>query len=600
MLEYQEKYINNVREIARLSVFYRDSENGFEAWKEARKQSVKRIDQLREENIALLSEGLFPVLDDLYSASSQTIDELSEFAAVLMDWKTNLDCGIYMVIHEARLKLNSVKKNREGIIRELYMLGMGLYFLRRFPSGVECEENNRYAFRNEMIFTEAASYLRYFEEIKDEQTRGYIIRALHNISLCATDRRRRIASNARALNVMHDEYYRSLAPGLPWDAFIRASHQQMSTNRSDISSEDLTREELALVLDSCYEVFRPETSSENRNVRWMWPYYDMEYACGYADLETTVSRMEELIDSIPYDQYDVSGLYANVQLPLYYGRYMQKNPQLQTDEDSVRFLDKANRKMLKVLLTCPMDRFDDYFFYNVDAAISNFYEIEGSLTYKELAEKISRRFSGTLYIRSRKAGDIMRIFCEYILKRDPSFFDDIPFIANESDPEKKGARLLEYAGECGLLMDFGSIKMNIQRTVSTRQLLDIEDEMHNLHTVSGGDDLRARRSTEVYADIALGHHSWYNGSGGYPSGYVRTDSPYRQMTDIAAIVSWMLSNWDGDMPGLIKNVLSCPHGQFSPVAAAYLSDQALANDIERILGGDDTEYYREIYQELMQ
>ena len=598
MQEYQVKYIENTRKIAELSVFYNVSGLGFDDWVAEKRSSEVLMEKLREENNDLLGSCLFPVLDGLHSASSDTIEELSEFASALMDRKTNLDCGIYIVIHEAILRYYRVKKDRNSMIKELYMLGMGLYYLRRSLEGIDSDENKKYAFRNEMLFTEASSYLRYFDGIDDEETRGYIIRSLHNISLSVKDVKRRIAVNARSMSVIKDEYYRQLAPGLPWDAFERASHQQMSINRNGLSDEDITKDEIATVLDSCYEVFKPEAASQQSNVRWLWPYYSMEYSCGYVDLKTTVDRMEKLIDSFPYDQYDVSGLYSNVQLAIDYGRLIKDNPQLQLDEERIRFLDKANRKMLKVLLTCPPDKFDDHFFYTVDVAISNLYEVEGSLTYRELSERILRRFSGSLYLKARKTGKLMRCIARSIMESEFGFFDDIPFISAEKDSEKKKQLVLGFAEECGLLSDFGLVKMNMMRLLKTRNLTETEDEIFRVHTLSGAGDLGGRRSTEAFADTALGHHSWYNGEGGYPSEYNRLGSPYRQMTDIAAVASFMISEYDGSIGDLSGKLQSSPRGRFSPIVLSELAGKELLNEIDLILGGDDTQYYREIFDEL--
>ena len=599
MREYQEKYIENTRRIVELTAYYGKEGQDFGEWVSERRQAESEIKALRQENIRLLSGELFPALDVLHSASEQTIEELREFASVLMDWKTNLDSGMYVVIHSALLSFYRVKKDRDNIIKELYLLGMGFYYMRRFAAGVEAEENDRLAFRNELVFTEASSYLRYFEDIEDGETRGYIIRSLHNITLCVKELKRRIQANALALQVMRDERIRQLAPDLPWDRFVRASHQQMSINRNGLRDDDLTKEELALVLDSCYEVFRPEETAGEKNIRWLWPYYEMEYCCGYADLNVTLDRMEQLIDSAPYDAYDMSGLYGNVQLPLYYGRYLQREPKLQTDEDRVRFLDRAYRKMIRTLTTCPPENFDDYFFYNVDIAVSNFYEMEGSLTYRELTDAVMKRFSGSLYIRARKAGEMMALISRAILSSEPGFFDDIPFIAGIADPAEKTERACEFARTCGSYLDFGIIKMNIRRTMETRELFADEDEIYRLHTLSGYEDLKSRRSTEIYADTALGHHSWYNGAEGYPESYVRNESPYRQMTDIAAVVTALLSSDASDADALFDSVLNAPRGRFSPVVVSYLEDSLLRCELYVIRNGDGEEYYREIYRELI-
>ena len=232
---------------------------------------------------------------------------------------------------------------------------MGLYYLRRMVEGMEDCRCRSFCFQNEMVFTEAASYMQYFEEMDREDTRGYLIRALANIALCTHDHKRRIAVSARTLSILQDAHYRALSPGLPWDAFVRKTHQQMTANRAELSRGNLDKEELAALLDSCYEVFRPEEGAANPSIRWLWPYYDMEYSCGYVDLKTTLNRLEHLIELSPLDRYDMSALYGNVQLPVYYGLLVQNNEALQLDQTRLAFLDRAYRRMLQTLLSCPAE-----------------------------------------------------------------------------------------------------------------------------------------------------------------------------------------------------------------------------------------------------
>ena len=168
MHEWQDQYIRNVQEIKEILPLFGTEKTGFDTWYAGRLATEARIKALREENNRLLSEDLFPALDTLHSADKEEINALVRFADRLMDWRTNLDCGVYVAIHDALLSLYRVRKDRAGVIRELYMLGMGLYYLHRSVTGVECRETESMHFQNEMLFTEAGSYFRYFQTIQDD------------------------------------------------------------------------------------------------------------------------------------------------------------------------------------------------------------------------------------------------------------------------------------------------------------------------------------------------------------------------------------------------------------------------------------------------
>ena len=597
MLSYQTKYIENTKKIAAQSDFYGITASDFPAWFALQKQAAATIEKLRQENIALLSENLFPVLDDLHNADNETIALLEEFAETLLDWRTNLDCGVYLLIYDSLLSLYRVRGNRDGIIKCLYKVGMGHFYQNRTVEGIGRVHTASFFFENEMIFTEAGSYLKYFAEIENEETRGYIIRALANIAICAIDLRKRVAISSRILKIVRDDYYRSLAPSLPWDRFLRATNQQMSANRGVLSRGNLSADELAAVLESCYEVFKPETANENPNVRWLWPYYEMEYSCGFVDLATTLDRLEMLIERTAYHEYDVAGLYGNIQLPIYYGSLLHDNPSA-IKPRHIRFLASAYEKMMHTILTIPTEDFIDFFFYAIRLVITDYYEAEGVPTYREITAKLMKRLTGQLYIQSRRMGEVLKLLCGAILDEDPTFFDDIDFIRVETDPTVKRNTVLSYALECGLYHDFGLIKMNLDRLRRTRSLFDKEDTMFRLHTISGHDDLAARASTARFADIALGHHAWYNGAGGYPEDYVRNASPYRQMTDAAAVAVYLTETYDGDIKAAVKNAVALERTRFSPLVTAYLENDILQAKLDTILCSDAEPFYREIYDEV--
>ena len=598
LLPYQDEYVRNTKEILGLGKRGPATTGGFDVWFSAIQEESARSARLRQRNMEILNSELFPLLDNLHAASEEQIQSLEEFADVLLDWKNNLDRGICVTIHDALLSLCRVRKDRDGIIRELYKLGMGLFYLNRMVMGIDSKATTSFYFENEMVFTEAAAYLRFFDSIEDDTTRGYILRSLHNIAICVQGSKRKIAASSRMLNVINDEHYRTVAPSLPWDRFLRGVHQQMSSNRAALSGNDLSSSELALVLDSCYEIFKPEEASDNPNIRWLWPYYEMEFTCGYVDLRTTMNRMEKLIDQTPEAQFDSSGLYGNIQLPIYYGRLLKNHPELQRERHCMDFASLAYGKMYKTILALPIEDFSDTFLYDIILIVSDFFEIEGALSYKELVTHMMQKFSPDLYVSSRKTGDIMALLCAAVLEADPSFFDGLPVLDDLSETADRRQLITDYALECGLFHDFGQLKMDVGRTLKVRDLLDREFQMFMLHCLSGYGNLKERSSTRRFADIALGHHRWYDGEGGYPEAYVRTESPYRQMTDVAAVASYLVDGYDKDASKVIARLLGEKHRRFSPIVTACLTESDLVASVTRVLSGDGRNYYREIYDNL--
>ncbi len=98
--------------------------------------------------------------------------------------------------------------------------------------------------------------------------------------------------------------------------------------------------------------------------------------------------------------------------------------------------------------------------------------------------------------------------------------------------------------------------------------------------------------------MAFGHHRWYDGTKGYPKEYIRTNSDYRQMVDVAASSVYKIENYNGNIDDLSEKMLSLAHKQFSPMVVSCLMDKDIKEEINRILSEDDRIYYKELYEEL--
>ncbi|MBQ1482958.1 MAG: hypothetical protein IIZ28_05235 [Erysipelotrichaceae bacterium] len=599
MKDYQLRYIGNLKNILELKDVFRLPQNGFESWYQSCLDASRKISEIKKENDAILKEELFPTLDDIYNASEEELNALEEFSNALLDWKANLDPGVYVIIHEALLRMYRVARNPSRIIKELYLLGMGFYYQDLAYRGSDHAKAHQLNFENEMIFTEASSYFRYFPSLDSDETRGYIIRALANISITSNDRRKRLSSSIKALHIVTDPYYIQMAPSLPWKVYERRTYQQISAVRSTLSRGDFSNEELALIMEACQIIFEPEKGVDNPNIRWLWPYYEMEYNLGLADLKQTLTRMEKLILSTNYDQYDESGLYANVQLPLYYGRLLKNNPQFLEKERYTAFLKDAYEKMMKTLMSLPRENMDEYFSYIFALLANSYFETAGVPTYFDTMKKLISRYTGEYYIKARRFGEILTLYCKTILESDPSFFDELPFLHEMKDRDEKKKALYAYAMDCGLFYDFGLIPMNMDKTLSSRSLFEREDEIYTLHTDIGCSSLKERASTRRFADIALGHHRSYDENDGYPNEYVRLDSPYRRFCDLVCVVSYLEKHYEQDIDAVCVDILSQARTVFSPLIASYLEEEDFRRQIEEILTGERKGYYRELYDQLL-
>ena len=133
--------------------------------------------------------------------------------------------------HQALLNLARVSRNRNRMIRELYWLGIGRNSLYNKTTGLELPEAEKYTSQMRLCFAEAAAYLKYFDEIKDTDTRGYILRSRANMSLgsfkTASEKIRLVK---QTLQILQDADYQQKEPDLPWNRFVYMTRSEQHTS----------------------------------------------------------------------------------------------------------------------------------------------------------------------------------------------------------------------------------------------------------------------------------------------------------------------------------------------------------------------------------
>lgn len=589
MQGYQQEYLDNLAQIAALAAWEKPDGLPFEAYAaQLRESEAQRLEKVKR-NMELLRGCLFPVLDDLFQCGEETVAELEEFSSRLYDGRKEVDVGLSCQIRQALLTLARQKRDRSAVIRGLYWLGLGRNSQVSKLVGLELKDIEKFTIRMRLCFTEGAAYLKYYDEIDDTETRGYILRCLANVSLGqfpAPGEKVRLVK--RTLQVLQDKGYQEKEPDLPWDRFIYLTHQNMASSISYSREKVMTPQDMADIMESVYIVYQrriqeAEASGKRPLARSVFNYYAIQYYCGVFDLDRLLREMERLMDEADPADFSPEGMYCAVSLPAFYCQYLRQYPERVPERAG--YLEGLYQRTLDYVDTVPEPRRDGTLFNYLRQLAYTFVETEHSVPYGAFLELLLIRFAPESYIHARIVGEGAAALCGLILEEEPYFFDDIDFIRAIGDRAEKRRAVWEFAMGCGVLHDVGKINVIELYSGSARQWLKGEYEMAQLHTLGGEALLSARASTRRYAAAALGHHSWYDGSRGYPEAYRRLECPERQMVDVVSLVDWLdnvtRAGWihtGGKMSfdKALEEAAALEGRRFSPLLTAWLRDSATA------------------------
>lgn len=605
MRPYQAEYLDNLRQFATLSQRKRPGELTCEEYAAQMAENRAQIIRLGQRNMELLRTGLFPVLDNLFDAGEADLKELEEFSFQLFDARRELDIGLFCQIRQALLTLARQKKDRNAMIRELYWLGMGRNALSSKMVGLPLSDVAEYMTHMRLCFAEAAAYLKYFDEIEDTETQGYIIRARANMSLGQfSSPGEKIQLVRHTLEILQDTDYQKAAPDLPWERFLYLTHQNMTSSISHSRESPMSPEDIASIMESAYIVYtrrfqEAKTQGSQPPAKSAFGYYTIEFYCGLYGLDAMLQKLEELLDAADPADYSADGMYSMISLLAFYSQYLSQYPD--RIPPRTEYIQSLYRRMLDYADAYPRELSGDSLFLYLRQLCFTFIETDGGLSYGEFLLRLMPRFAPEIYRHSHIVGEAAKALCAAIMDDDPSYFDDIDFIRIVSDPVEKRQAVLEYAMNCGIFHDVGKISVIELYNRTARQWFENEYEMAHLHTLAGRILLEPRPSTSRYAPAALGHHAWYDGTRGYPSSYKRLECPERQMVDIIGLVDWLETVVNSahmyDRPALafeeaVRGAAELEGTRFSPLLTARLRDAQTAARLKLALETGEQNAYR--------
>lgn len=609
MQPYQEEYIENLKESSSLTVQSREKPRDFETYLERRLRRKEKQERIVARSMALLRENLFPLLDCLPEADGQELEELEEFAAALYDGRNELDIGLFCQIRQALLSRARIRRDREAMVRQLYWLGMGYYSLCSKLMGLDLPAADCYTSQMRLCFMEAAAYLKYFDEFEDSDTKGYILRSRANVSLGQfKSTSEKIHLVKYTLQILQDKWYQEKAPDLPWSRFIYLTHLQMAASISRSREKAMTPQDIADVMESVYVVYgqqlaQAKAHGQNPPVKTTFSYDSINYYCGLDTLDGLLRKMERLMDEADGNDHSAEGIYAMISLPAFYCNFLRENPEKLPEREE--YLDGLYRRASEYVDRFPQPDENETLFYALRQLMLVFVETKNSITYGALLERLLVRFMPETYIHSCTVGGTAAVFCSILLAEEPDFFDDIGSIRCITDFRQKEDAVIDFALKSGLYHDIGKIGFTNLYARIARQWLADEYAMARLHTQLGEGRLANQSSTKAFAPIALGHHSWYDGSDGYPETYVRLECPCRQMVDVIALMDWLdnvtytthlYTGIRMTFEEAVREAVRLGGTQFSPLLTGRLADKAIAQKLADAFKDSRRDACRRLYE----
>lgn len=131
------------------------------------------------------------------------------------------------------------------------------------------------------------------------------------------------------------------------------------------------------------------------------------------------------------------------------------------------------------------------------------------------------------YLHSVMVSRLAEEFYKHAVMTRPELFASLP-----KDVSKN---VLKYVRQCSLLHDIGKTKITDIVNTQIRCLCDKEFTGIRQHPEYGAAMISSDSDLSKYHDVLIGHHKFYDGTGGYPKHFDNTASPYRIVIDLITL-----------------------------------------------------------------
>lgn len=572
------------------------------------RHNAVRLYEIHQENNGILKEILFSRKAE--TLTKEEASQLSELAAVLFHFNRSLDTGIAYRIHQLLYAYGQYHEDIDLMIRELYYQGITLFYLSVYDDG---QEMNLFRDRLGEYFRMGASYLEQYEELKNPQTRNYILRCLGNVKYRlpilgdggAANWKAYMECFERAMSIFESAHLREKDLEVPWDTYVYTMHY----DRTKFLSALRTRADADIargVMESAEYVYHHQEQIAKANdrgvgARTMYVYMAARYHMGEATTQELLEELFKLCEAADIHDFSGDNIWTLLNTPEYLMRYAEDLPEKEHRAIQSR-LDRAMDKQKEYLFLLPQNEHG----MQVSRSIQH---IAGYLSKKDVV--FSHRLLDYIlachpptFVHSKMVALLTRRFCARLAELNPELLSGTFGLAEVDEASGNLEQMLELAYESGLYHDLGKCMLLNYVGCYSRNLLEEEFTCIKLHP-SFGCKLLEDLKMEDMAQVAYCHHRTYDGRGGYPNLEEDCTARVRWIADIVTVVDALDAGTDDvgrcyavakDYDRLVGELRAGKGSRYAPEVVELLDDPVFYDETRQFLEENRKRVYLEVYR----
>ena len=601
-------YTKRMQRIKLLSSTQVDRIDSARVYRSVLVENFKTIGQLAEENRRVIDEIINPILESDEELSEDTITMIRTFNDSLMNTydRENVDLPVMSMLSERLMKDALQKKDDDYIVMQLdeeidaatALIAQVRRLLTDDTIKQRLRERGQKALDMILYYLDKDRFLSLSEESrKILMVNSRFADAIYEDIQKQSDELRKYQFDLlfKSIKYASDPFYLEALPNYDWKYHLYRAYQYISSMDMYDNVKGFSKEELDIIAEYGEKVEAlwesdPDYYGELDSSHYV-KYFTLRnrMTSGRLPVEEYRKSIAQLYESRETRRYDADSIIDNIDIPR---EYIASLDHSDLTEDDKMTIESMYRAVILYVFNMPktgtLYELMDYY----APLLFNFVEVPGGLDFEEMGLQSFAAFHPPTYIHSKMVAQISLCLTSRLLRKAPELFVGVLGTSDVREVIARKNEIEDHVYHAALCHDFGKLVIIDTVMIYGRKLLDVEFGIIKQHPALGAMMLRKYSSTAKYADIALGHHLWYNGKGGYPTDFDASKSSDKILIDLVTIADCMDAATDSvgrsynrgkTFHDFREEVKRDSGVRYAPFLVDLLFDEDVASDMDTIL-----------------
>ena len=615
------RYVEMTNRIRELSSPLLESISNAEEYRVRLLENFRKIGDIARSNNTILDEIYYPLLDTEIPLPDEVVEDMRDFADAMINAYTLENLDLPMMYKQAGKMLADAKAKGEtaGIIRALdefitaayAMTNITVRLLPYFDVGLQYRKEGIQAAQEIISYLEPERFL----TLPDAASRESVLIISRYIAAffgapmedeTTQDRQHNLDMLKRSLALCDDPFYREHAPEYDWDyhrfrALEYISRQSECNNLHAYDREQLLYiRDISLAFATFMDIHRERFSQYVSDRMMTLSSLRNDYLCGMTPLETYKRQLRDLMEQDAEDPSLTNRLNQYFVIPVEYIRVLDPD---HLSEDEKSYLASFYKRII-VAMHQLRKKSISYMLSYVSDVLSDFIEVEGGMTFEDMALSLMVALHPPTYVHTLSVSDFAACIASHAIERMPECFIGFMGLKTAEEVLSRREEILDFTLHAARCHDVGKLFITETIIMYGRTLYRSEFELIRAHPEIGGRQLEKHASTRKYAPIALGHHRWYDDSNGYPPDFRLQDCEDRTVIDIVTVADCMDAATDAvgrsykdgkTLDDFLEELRAGSGTRYAPYLVELLSVPEVKEDLDRLLVTCRDENYRKAF-----